>query len=53
MRPLYDPRKEETPLEDGRLDALALYLLKGLDVRHEVVCALSALLLLYLNFIFS
>ena len=34
MRPLYGPRKEETPLADGRLDALALCVLKGLGVRH-------------------
>ena len=43
MRPLYGPLEEETPLADGRLDALALCLLKGLGVRHAVVCALSAL----------
>ena len=43
MRPLYGPRTEETPLADGRLDALALCLIKGLGVRHEVVCTLSAL----------
>ena len=42
MRPLNAPRKQETPLADGRLDAL-VYLSKGLGVRHEVVCALSAL----------
>ena len=28
--PLYGPRKQETPLADGRLDALALCLIKGL-----------------------
>ena len=43
MRPLYGPRKQETPLADGRLDALALCLLKCLGVRDAVVCALSAL----------
>ena len=43
LRPLYGPRKEETPLTDGRLDALAFCLLKGLGVRLEVVCALSPL----------
>ena len=42
MRPLYGPRKQETPPADGRLDALALCLLEGLGV-HDVVCALSAL----------
>ena len=42
-RPLYGPCKEEMPLADGRLAALALCLLKGLGVRHDVVCALSAL----------
>ena len=43
MRPLYAPRKEESPLEDGRLDALALCLRMALGVRHEVVCTLSVL----------
>ena len=28
MRPLYAPRKQETPLADGRLDALALGVLR-------------------------
>ena len=37
------PGKEETPFPNGRLDALALCLLKVLGLRHEVVCALSAL----------
>ena len=41
MRPLYGPLEEETPLADGRLDALALCLLKGLGVRHDVVCVLA------------
>ena len=40
MRPLYGPRKQETSLADGRLDALALC---RLGVRHEVACALSAM----------
>ena len=43
MRTLYGPRKQETPLADDRLDALALCLLKGLGVRHKVISALSAL----------
>ena len=43
VRPLYGPRKEETPLADAPLDALTLCLFKGLGVRHKVVCALSAL----------
>ena len=43
VRPLYAPRKQETPLADGRLDVLAWCLLEGLGVRHEVVCALSVL----------
>ena len=43
MRPLYGPRKKETPLADGRLDARTLCIRKGLGVRHEVVCALSSL----------
>ena len=37
------PPEEETPFADGRLDALALCLNEGLGVRHEVICALSAL----------
>ena len=43
VRPMYIPLKQETLLADGRLDALALCLLKGLGVKHEVVGALSAL----------
>ena len=38
----YDPRKEEASFADGRLNALALFLLESLGVRHEVVSALSA-----------
>ena len=41
--PLYGPRKEEASFADGRLNAIALCLLKSLGVRHEVVSALSAL----------
>ena len=40
---IYDPRKEETPFADGRLDALALRFLEGLGVRHAVVGVLSTL----------
>ena len=39
---MYAPRKQETPLAGGRLDALAFCLLKSLGVRHEMVCAFSA-----------
>ena len=40
---MYAHLKDETPFADGYLDALALCLLEGPVVRHEVVCALSAL----------
>ena len=37
MRPLYDPRKQETPLADGRLDAAFLRAL-AYDMRWSVRC---------------
>ena len=37
------PPQSRDAVCDGRLDALALCLLEGLGVRHEMVCALSAL----------
>ena len=41
-RPLYGPRKEAS-FADSPLNALALCLLEGLGVRHEVVDPLSVL----------
>lgn len=35
VRPLYGPRKEETPLSGRRLDALSLRLLRVFGVRHD------------------
>lgn len=40
--PLHGPRKEDASFGDDRLDAF-FALCQGLDVRHEVVAALSAL----------
>ena len=41
--PLYVPRKEEMPFVNDRLDTVALCLVEGLGVQHDVVGALSAL----------
>lgn len=40
---LYEPRKEKASCVDGRLDDVALYILKALGVRYEVGGAFYAL----------